>query len=159
MRPNDPELKHLLRDWAFEDESQRERGRVRWNTTARGTQFVILQTATKPSSSTHAHGLEISEMDLRRDRACYFGFLQSFHECKPLVFHSFAWPYLVWCLQNWHFIFWINFGLHLLPCPFRVLKQNPTAQKTEEVLKLPSKSHLFKRLNYHKMWQQRRLVD
>lgn len=32
--------------------------------------------------------------------------------------------FLVWCLQNWHFIFRVNFGLHLLPGPFWVLKQN-----------------------------------
>lgn len=159
MRPNDPEHEYLLRDWVFEDKSQREREKFWWNTTAGGTHFVTVGTATKTSSSTHVNRLEISEMGLRGPRTCYFSFLQSFHGHEPSIFHLFAWSYLVWCLQNWHFIFWINFGLHLLPGPFRILKQNPTAQKVEQVLKLPSKSCLFKRLNYHKMWQQRRLVD
>lgn len=48
----------------------------------------------KPSSSTHGKGLESSEMDMRRARAC-LGFLQSFHKQKPSVFDLFAWSYLV----------------------------------------------------------------
>jgi len=51
--------------------------------TAGGTHFVTLHTAIINSSSTQAHGLEISETDLRKASACYFGFLQSFHGHKP----------------------------------------------------------------------------
>lgn len=47
-----------------------------------------------PSSSTHGKGLEISETDLRRARAC-LGFLQSFHKQKPSIFSLFAWSHLV----------------------------------------------------------------
>lgn len=159
MRPNEPELQHLLRNPVFEDQLQRNWERVWWNKTTKGTHFVTLQTVMKPSSSTHENGPEISEMDLRRVRHCQFGFLQSSHGWRSIVFHLFAWTYFVWCLQNWHFIFWIDFGLHLLPGPFWVLKQNPVTQKVEQILELPSNNCLFKRLNYHKMWQQERLVD
>lgn len=65
---------------------------------------------------------------------------------KSLIFHLFAWTYFVWCLQNWHFIFWIDFGLHLLPGPFWVLKQNPVTQKVEQILKLPLKTACLKDL-------------
>lgn len=155
------ELVHLLRDWVSKNELLRTGRKFWWKWQYHNswkTHLVTLKAATENSSSTHANEPVISKMDLRWART-YVGFSQSFQWTQAFSSLLVSMSYLVWCLQNWHFIFRVNFGLHLLPGPFWVLKQNPAAQSVEQVLKLPSKSWLFKRLNYHKMWQQRRLMD
>lgn len=157
MRPNDPELQDLLRNSVFEDHLQRNWERVWWN--HRRNSPCDTSNGNKIQQFNRWKWTRNSRNGFEKGQRLLVWFLTKLSWIKSLVFHWFAWTYFVWCLQNWHFIFWIDFGLHFLPGPFWVLKQNPVIQEVEQILKLPSKNCLFKRLNYHKMWQQKRLVD